>query len=258
MSPNVAQIQQAIDNDPEIGGLQVGNIRARDELCEVADLMAYIVARDGVIGIFQGAAETGPRALGHRSILANPTNPRTLEVLNERVKFRERIRPLAPIVTLEAAKRLFHLADGASDNDYDAYNYMVLTAGATNEAKRIVPAVVHHDGSSRVQVVRGELDPLIHEYLRAMGRHAGVEVSVNTSLNVGSPIVQTPDQAIRTLKKSRGLHGVFFVADDGSCHVAWHKSVTDAKDGGRQLREWIHTWQQEKTAGDLEKSIPCC
>ena len=128
--PTRADIEQAVAEEPEIDSLCVGSSDAPVQLEELADLMAYIVSQDGVIGIVQGPAETGPRALGHRSILANPTNPNTLDVLNARVKFRERIRPLAPMATLEAAKHLFKLADGGSDGAFDAYNYMVLTASA--------------------------------------------------------------------------------------------------------------------------------
>ena len=97
--------------------------------------MAFMVAQNGVIALYQGAAETGPRALGHRSILANPCDPKVRELLNERVKYREAIRPLAPMATLEAAQEYFDLLDGASDADYNAYNYMVLTA-ATRSRRR--------------------------------------------------------------------------------------------------------------------------
>jgi len=245
-APTQAEIDAAIGNDPEIDFLRVGSICAGDQTAELADLMAYIVSQDGVIGIFQGAAETGPRALGHRSILANPTNPDTLQTLNERVKFREIIRPLAPMATREAAERLFELAAGASDDDHNAYNYMVLTATARVEAYHRVPDVVHRDGTARVQIVRAEVDPLMHAYLKAMGRRVGVEVSVNTSLNVGSPIAQTPEQALQALKKSRGLHGVFMVADDGACQVAWHNVKSGFKDGGCQLRWWIQEWRTER------------
>lgn len=207
--------------------------------------MAYIVAHDGIIGIFQGPAETGPRALGHRSILANPTNPRMLQILNERVKFREAIRPLAPMVTRQAAERLFHLSPGASDDDYDAYNYMVLTAPAREEAYNLVPAVVHRDATARLQIVREDVSPLIHAYLQAMGHRVGVEVSVNTSLNVGSPIVQSPEQALAALQKSHGLHGLFMVADDGTCIVAWHNIESGCKDSGKQLLAWIKDWKCE-------------
>jgi carbamoyltransferase len=201
--------------------------------------MAYIVSRDGVIGIFQGKAETGPRALGHRSILANPANPNTLDTLNRLVKFRERIRPLAPMATLEAAKAWFELSPGAADDEYNAYNYMVLTCRAKPAARERLPAVVHHDGTSRVQIVREHIDPLTHAYLRAMGRRIGAEVSVNTSLNVGAPIAQTPVQALETLKKSRGMHGLFLIAEGGDAYVAWHEVDRAPKDGGRTLLRWI-------------------
>ena len=83
----------------------------------------------------------------------------TRELLNERVKYREAIRPLAPMATLAAAKDLFELTEGASDNDYNAYNYMVLTATAKSHARAQVPAVIHADGTARVQIVREQTDP---------------------------------------------------------------------------------------------------
>src|SRR5262249_10090389 len=88
----------------------LGDISAAAERERVADLLAYLIAKDAVVGIYQGAAETGPRALGHRSILANPTNESTRRILNERVKFRELIRPLAPMATPEAARLWFELS----------------------------------------------------------------------------------------------------------------------------------------------------
>jgi carbamoyltransferase len=124
------ELQDALDSVGQIATQRLGNVRRPDQRERIADLLAYIVSRDGVAGIFQGAAETGPRALGHRSILANPKNPQTLQTLNQLVKFRERIRPLAPMATLEAAQRWFKLSPGASDDQYNAYNYMVLTARA--------------------------------------------------------------------------------------------------------------------------------
>ncbi len=120
----------------------------------IADLMAYVTAQDGIIALYQGAAETGPRALGHRSILANPRNPQTRELLNARVKYREAIRPLAPMMTREAALRWFDLSDGAADADYNAFNYMVLTAQAKPGARERIPAVIHADGTGRLQIVR--------------------------------------------------------------------------------------------------------
>jgi len=206
--------------------------------------MAFITVRNGVIALFQGAAETGPRALGHRSILANPCNPDTRELLNARVKYREAIRPLAPMATLAAAKDLFDLSEGASDDDYNAYNYMVLTARAKPHARALVPAVVHADGTARVQIVRDRADPVAYAYLKALGRRNGVEVAVNTSFNVGGPIAQTPAQAIDTLRRAKGMDGVFMISEEGTVLVAWMKGV---ETGGR-IQQWLADWRLETCA----------
>jgi carbamoyltransferase len=190
--------------------------------------MATVVAGNGVIALYQGAAETGPRALGHRSILANPCDPTTRERLNERVKYRERIRPLAPMATLEAALDYFDLLEGAADADYNAYNYMVLTAQSKPHALEKIPAVIHADGTGRIQIVRKEDDPLTYAYLKALGRRIGVEMSVNTSFNVAGPIAQTPQQAIDTLSRSKGLDAVIMIAADGAVTAAWHGGERDS------------------------------
>src|SRR5258708_11409427 len=106
----------------------MGDIPTREGGEATADLMAFMVAQNGVIALYQGAAETGPRALGHRSILSSPCDPATRERLNERVKYREAIRPLPPMSTLETAQEYFDLLAGASDAGFNAYTYMVLTA----------------------------------------------------------------------------------------------------------------------------------
>src|SRR6185436_15226425 len=182
----------------------------------------FVIAQNGIIALYQGAAETGPRALGHRSIFANPCDPRARERLNERVKYREAIRPLAPMATLEAAQQFFELHEGASDAGYNAYNYMVLTAHAKPQAHEKIPAVIHADGTGRIQIVRAQDDPLTYAYLKALGRRIGVEISVNTSFNVAGPIAQTPQQAIDTLRRSKGLDVVLLVAGDGVVYAAWH------------------------------------
>ena len=248
LPPTRGEIEKAMTQVGEIGHLRLGNISTGAERERIADLLAYLIARDAVVGIYQGVAETGPRALGHRSILANPTNERTRAILNERVKHRELIRPLAPMVTPEAARTWFELAPGASDDDYNAYNYMVLTCRAKPEAHARIPAVIHFDGTCRVQIVRAGLNPFIHAYLKAMGRHVGVEVSVNTSLNVGSPIAQTPVHALETLKRSKGMHGLFLIAESGEAYVAWHDVDSPPKDAGCALRKWIGEWAEAVVA----------
>jgi carbamoyltransferase len=247
------EIAEALQATAEIRWIVVGNTSEPERRDAVADLLAYIVSHDGVMGIFQGSAETGPRALGHRSILANPCNPRTRDVLNQLVKHRETVRPLAPMATYAAARRWFELSPGASDDDYNAYNYMVLTARARVDAYLAIPAVIHKDGTSRVQIVRPETDPFTYAYLKAMGRRAGVEVSVNTSLNVGSPIAQTPKQALETLKRSKGMDGLIFISAEGHTFLAWHDVEAPPKDPGR-LRRWLSSWQEETSTHLVKKN----
>jgi carbamoyltransferase len=243
-SPSQDDIAAALEAD-DIASQPIGNISTPDGRDAVADLLAFMVARNGIIALYQGAAETGPRALGHRSILANPCDPETRERLNERVKYREAIRPLAPMATLEAALEYFDLLEGASDANYNAYNYMVLTARSKPLARAKIPAVIHADGTGRIQIVRAADDPLTYAYLKALGRHIGVEISVNTSFNVAGPIAQTPNQAIDTLRRSRGLDVVLLVASDGSVTAAWHGGT---RDSGR-FSGWFSEWKSARTGG---------
>jgi carbamoyltransferase len=223
----------------DIASIRIGDISTPEGRDAIADLMALMVAQNGVIALYQGAAETGPRALGHRSILANPCDPHVRERLNERVKYREAIRPLAPMATLEAAREYFDLLEGASDADYNAYNYMVLTAQSKPHARAKIPAVIHANDTGRIQIVRAADDPLTYSYLKALGRRIGVEISVNTSFNVAGPIAQTPQQAIDTLRRSKGLDVVLLVADDGAVTAAWHGG---ARDSGR-FTDWLSQWK---------------
>ncbi|MBR1122555.1 carbamoyltransferase [Bradyrhizobium lablabi] len=236
--PTPEDIAAALKAD-DVASERIGEISTAAGRDAIADLMAHMVSQNGVIAIYQGAAETGPRALGHRSILANPCDPEARERLNERVKYREAIRPLAPMATLEAAQKYFDLLPGGSDADYNAYNYMVLTAQSKPGAREKIPAVIHADGTGRIQIVRAEDDPLIFAYLKAMGRRVGVEMSVNTSFNVAGPIAQTPQQAIDTLRRSKGLDAVLMVADNGAVHAAWHGGE---RDSGR-FRNWLADWK---------------
>jgi carbamoyltransferase len=240
-SPSHQDIATALEAG-DIASRRIGDISTPEGRDALADLMAFMVARNGIIALYQGPAETGPRALGHRSIFANPCDPQIRERLNERVKYREAIRPLAPMATLDAAREYFELLEGAADADYNAYNYMVLTARSKPAARARIPAVIHADGTGRIQIVRAEDDPLTHAYLKALGRHIGVEVSVNTSFNVAGPIAQTPSQAIDTLRRSIGLDAVLLVADDGAAYAAWHGGD---RDSGR-FTGWFSEWKSRE------------
>jgi carbamoyltransferase len=144
------------------------------------------------------------------------------------------------MATLEAAQEYFDLLEGASDGDYNAYNYMVLTAQSKPHARDKIPAVIHADGTGRVQIVRAQDDPLTYAYLKALGRHIGVEISVNTSFNVAGPIAQTPRQAIDTLRRSKGLDVVLLVASDGAVSAAWHGGERDSGRFTAWLAEWTN------------------
>jgi carbamoyltransferase len=244
LPPSRNEIETVLQAD-DVASQRIGDISSAAGRGEIADLMAFMVSQGGVIAIHQGAAETGPRALGHRSILANPCDAGVRELLNARVKYREAVRPLAPMATLEAAREYFELLDGASDGDYNAYNYMVLTARSRPHARDKIPAVIHADGTGRIQIVREADDPLTYAYLKALGRRIGVEMSVNTSFNVAGPIAQTPQQAIDTLRRSRGLDVVLLVASDSTVFAAWHGGERDSD----RFTGWLAEWKAGRTNG---------
>jgi len=246
------EVHAALAAEPTAASIDLGDCADEQTTRRVADLLAHLVAQDGIVGLYQGASETGPRALGHRSILANPCNPDTRRLLNERVKHRELIRPLAPMLTRAEAERLFHLEHGASDDDYNAYNYMVLTARARPLARELIPAVIHQDGTGRLQIVRPDIDPLCHEFLLAMGRRLGVEASVNTSLNVGAPIAHTPAQAIQTLKRAHGMDGLLMIDRDKQAILVW---LEDRADASKRLTDSLHRWGRETDSTLAESGI---
>ncbi len=246
LPPSSRSIGEAIDADSEVKSLPLGNIkRSPEELGRVAWFLAGLVAEDQVVGLFQGEGETGPRALGHRSILANPTRRDSLNLINQMVKRREAFRPLAPFGTLQAVLEHCEIEPngGLSADNFNALNYMVFAVGAKPASRNVIPAVVHEDGTLRAQVVREKTDPFTYAYLKALGKRIGVEMSVNTSFNIGSAIVQTPTQAVRTLKRSKGMAGVMMIGEDGEAVIAYHEVENGLKDGGRKLKESFRKWR---------------
>lgn len=162
---------------------------------DVARDTARLLARDSLVGWFQGRMEFGPRALGNRSIIANPRNAANLVRVNEAVKFRETWRPFAPSVLHEHAHRYFA--------DYRESPYMILSFWASAQGKADLPAVVHVDGSARVQSVRRGSNPRYYDLIESFGRETGVYGVLNTSFNLkGDAIVETPSQAMETFYTS--------------------------------------------------------
>lgn len=181
----------------------------------VAERMASLLADGAILGLAQGAAETGPRALGHRSILADATRADALARINAHVKRRESVRPLAPMLLADEARRRFHLSAGTELGDLHAWRWMVRCARARPGTAEVLPAVVHVDGSSRIQIVDPDVDPLCAAILEGLRRRVGVACAVNTSLNVGEPIAHTAEDVLNTLTRARDLHGVVLVGDSG-------------------------------------------
>jgi len=158
-----------------------------DDICEaVADLLAA----GRIVGWFQGRMEFGPRALGGRSILADPRGTDTKDRLNARVKRREPFRPFAPAVLLERCGDYFDSAAAAP--------FMLRVYGTREDRAAEIPAVVHVDGSARVQTVDRRQNPLFHRLIEAFERRTSMPMVLNTSFNIrGEPIVCSPDDALR-------------------------------------------------------------
>lgn len=166
---------------------------------DIADAVADALCAGQIVAIVRDGAEFGPRALGHRSLLANPASAATRDYINAHVKHRELFRPLAPIVPEEDVGAWF---------EWDVPSpFMLFTVPVKDELKSSAPAVVHHDGSARLQTVAADDDPFLHAVLRAFGQRTGCPVLLNTSLNGrGEPIVETPAQALALLQRSPVSH----------------------------------------------------
>lgn len=157
--------------------------------------VAQRLAQGQIVGWFQGPMEYGPRALGNRSILADPRDPAMRDRINSLVKKREEFRPFAPVVTTESATQYFEIDAGAEDT----FAHMLFVSHVRPEFRQTLPAITHVDGSARVQTVSRENYARLWELLRAFESVTGLPVLLNTSLNVkGQPIVCTPDEALDT------------------------------------------------------------
>ncbi|MBW1859429.1 MAG: carbamoyltransferase [Deltaproteobacteria bacterium] len=158
---------------------------------------AALLAKDQIIGWFQGRMEFGPRGLGNRSILADPRTSEARERLNKKIKHRENFRPLAPSVLAEAADEWFSLGRCS-----ESLAYMVFACPVRRDKVPIIPAVVHADLTARVQLIKYEDNPKFYKLIKAFRERTGVPMVLNTSFNIKEPIVCTPHDALETFKKS--------------------------------------------------------
>ena len=196
------EIQAAIG----ASGYSFERIAAPERLAEmiVDDLLA-----GKVISLFQGRFEWGPRALGNRSILADPRRAEMKAIVNERIKFREPFRPFAPVVLEERASDFYADLDdpstssGRSATRHYPLRYMLMVMRTKPEQVQNLQAVSHEGGTGRLQTVRREWNPLYYRAIELFGEATGIPVLLNTSFNLrGEPIVNTPANALNTFAKS--------------------------------------------------------
>jgi carbamoyltransferase len=153
-----------------------------------------------VVGWFQDRFEWGPRALGNRSILADPRNPGMKDIVNTKIKFREPYRPFAPSVLAECAERYFELPN--PPQHYPA-RYMLYVVPVRPSKQNVLPAITHVDGTGRLQTVFREANPRYYQLIERFGEATGVPALLNTSFNLkGEPIANTPANAFSTFSKS--------------------------------------------------------
>ena len=185
-----AQIRAAVDGasseDVEMSEL------FEDELVQST---ARHIADGKIVGWFQGAAEWGPRALGNRSILADPRRPEMKDILNRRIKHREIFRPFAPSIIEEAAGEFFERTNPSP--------FMTFAYPVRPEKRSVIPAPTHVDGTARLQTVSRSANPLYWKLLRKLGDLTGVPVSLNTSFNDNEPIVCRPEEALECFRRTR-------------------------------------------------------
>ena len=153
-----------------------------------------------VVGWFQGRFEWGPRALGHRSILADPRREDMKDLVNVKIKFREPFRPFAPSILAEQTEEYFVLPDAA--RHYPG-RFMLYVVDVREDKRHLIPAITHVDGTGRLQTVHQEVSPRYYRLIDTFGQATGVPIILNTSFNLrGEPIVNTPQEAFHTFHQS--------------------------------------------------------
>jgi len=185
-----AEIRRVVDGVASSDDVAIVE-RNESELCQTT---ARHIAEGKIVGWFQGAAEWGPRALGHRSILADPRRPEMKDILNRRIKHRESFRPFAPSILEEAVGDFFEKTHPSP--------FMTFAYPVRPERRREIPAPTHVDGTARLQTVSRSSSPLYWKLLRAVGEETGVPVVLNTSFNDNEPIVCRPEEALECFRRT--------------------------------------------------------
>jgi carbamoyltransferase len=179
-----------------LAAVKSAGLKARQSKSPARDA-AKMIADGKIVAWFQGRMEFGPRALGNRSLLADPRRPEMRAILNQKVKHREDFRPFAPSVMAEHADDWFE-----TGNHLASHEFMLFAPRVKPERRDRIPAIVHQDGTARVQLVSRKSNRRFHELLSCFHERTGVPLVVNTSFNDSEPIVCSPMDAIVTFRKS--------------------------------------------------------
>ena len=175
-----------------IDSLELNAVKLEDD--ELFQTIASYLADGKVVGFFDGQAEFGPRALGSRSILADPRNKNAKELLNAKIKKRESFRPFAPSILEEYGADYFE--------NYQFTPFMERVLPIREDKRKGIPSVTHADGSGRLQSVSKELRPRYHRLITEFYKITGVPILINTSFNENEPVVNAPEHAIDTFLRT--------------------------------------------------------
>ncbi len=181
----------------------------------IEEVAANLIAKGYIIGWFQGRAEIGPRALGNRSLLADPRHPYMKDIINMKVKKREGFRPFAPSVLAEKADQWFNIP-----NQQMPSNFMLIAYEVLKNQRALIPAVTHVDGTSRVQTVERSFNPKYHQLIAEFEKITNIPLVLNTSLNKMEPVVCSPEDAVKTMKKA---HLYYLVVGNFLVDNTWSK-----------------------------------
>ena len=181
----------------------------------IEEVAANLIAKGYIIGWFQGKAEIGPRALGNRSLLADPRHPYMKDIINMKVKKREGFRPFAPSVLAEKAHEWFMVYKKQMPS-----NFMLVAYDVLENKRKSIPSVTHVDGTSRVQTVEKSFNPRYHKLIEEFEKITNVPLVLNTSLNKMEPVVCSPEDAVNTMKKA---HLYYLVIGNFLVDNTWSK-----------------------------------
>jgi carbamoyltransferase len=223
-----ADVEKAINSYEKHGLIKI--ISAEPKCADIANH----IKSGKIIAWYQNRSEFGPRALGNRSILANPCNSRIRDIINKKVKYRENYRPFAPCILEEYVDDWF---DNVSQKTY----YMQFVANVKSEKIKFIQAVTHVDKTARIQVVNKDINPYLYELIYEFYKLTKIPILLNTSFNIQEPIVETPLDAIKTFVTSsmdrlylknfeivstaKQIKSCNEILQNGKLFLIWHKPI---------------------------------